>query len=126
MAITSRREILGGLGAGMVLAGMGTHANAAPARKIGYAVVGLGSYATRQIMPNFAGCEQARLVALVSGTPAKLDQYGTNMASRRPIATAMRTSTAFATIRISTSSMWCCPTACMPNTAFVPHRRASM
>ena len=37
MAITSRREILGGLGAGMVLVGMGTHANAAPARKIGYA-----------------------------------------------------------------------------------------
>jgi len=77
MAITSRREILGGLGAGMVLAGVGTHANAARARKIGYAVVGLGSYATRQIMPNFAGCEQARLVALVSGTPAKLDRYGT-------------------------------------------------
>lgn len=76
MATTSRREILGGLGAGMVLAGMTTRAGAAPARKIGYAIVGLGSYATRQIMPNFAGCEHARLVALVSGTPAKLDQYG--------------------------------------------------
>ena len=77
MATTSRREILGSLGAGMVLAGMGTGAGAAPTRRIGYAIVGLGSYATRQIMPNFAGCEQARLVALVSGTPAKLDQYGT-------------------------------------------------
>ncbi|KER35784.1 MULTISPECIES: Gfo/Idh/MocA family protein [Sphingobium] len=73
---TSRREILGGLGAGMVLAGVGTRAGAAPTRRIGYAIVGLGSYATRQIMPNFAGCEHARLVALVSGTPAKLDQYG--------------------------------------------------
>ncbi|BAI98604.1 MULTISPECIES: Gfo/Idh/MocA family protein [Sphingobium] len=73
---TSRREILSGLGAGMVLAGVGTRAGAAPTRRIGYAIVGLGSYATRQIMPNFAGCEHARLVALVSGTPAKLDQYG--------------------------------------------------
>ncbi|RYL98608.1 Gfo/Idh/MocA family oxidoreductase [Sphingobium indicum] len=60
----------------MVLAGVGTRAGAAPTRRIGYAIVGLGSYATRQIMPNFAGCEHARLVALVSGTPAKLDQYG--------------------------------------------------
>lgn len=76
----SRRDLLGGLGAGLVMAGMAPHAMAAnrnaPGRKIGFAVVGLGSYATRQIMPNFAGCDQARLVALVSGTPAKLDRYG--------------------------------------------------
>lgn len=76
MATGSRREILGGLGAGVMLAGMATSACGAPSRKIGYAVVGLGSYATRQIMPNFAGCDHARLVALVSGTPAKLEQYG--------------------------------------------------
>ncbi|HUD91092.1 Gfo/Idh/MocA family oxidoreductase [Sphingobium sp.] len=76
MATGSRRELLGGLGAGMMLAGMAARAATAPSRKIGYAVVGLGSYATRQIMPNFAGCDHARLVALVSGTPAKLEQYG--------------------------------------------------
>ncbi|MCI4591777.1 Gfo/Idh/MocA family oxidoreductase [Sphingobium sp. BYY-5] len=76
MAIGSRREILGGLGAGIMLAGAGACASATSSRKIGYAIVGLGSYATRQIMPNFAGCDHARLVALVSGTPAKLDQYG--------------------------------------------------
>ncbi|OAN56660.1 MULTISPECIES: Gfo/Idh/MocA family protein [unclassified Sphingobium] len=76
MATGSRRALLGGLGAGMVLAGMNGRSRAAPARRIGYAIVGLGSYATRQVMPNFAGCDHARLVALVSGTPAKLDQYG--------------------------------------------------
>ena len=73
----SRRELMGGIGAGLVLAGMGsTTACAAPQRKLGYAIVGLGYYATQQIMPNFAGCEHAKLVALVSGTPAKLVQYG--------------------------------------------------
>lgn len=76
MATGSRRELLGGLGAGVMLAGMAARAATAPSRRIGYAVVGLGSYATRQIMPNFAGCDHARLVALVSGTPAKLEQYG--------------------------------------------------
>ncbi|WP_206377697.1 Gfo/Idh/MocA family protein [Sphingobium psychrophilum] len=76
MAIGSRREVMGGLGAGLMLASVGSGVSAAPTRKIGYAIVGLGSYATRQIMPNFAGCEHARIVALVSGTPAKLDSYG--------------------------------------------------
>lgn len=77
MTSGSRREILGGLGAGLVLAGIDPARAFGATRKVGYAVVGLGSYATRQIMPNFAGCERARLVALVSGTPGKLDQYGT-------------------------------------------------
>lgn len=76
MIDSSRRAILASLGAGMMLSGMSGSAATRPARKIGYAIVGLGSYATRQIMPNFAGCDHARLVALVSGTPAKLDQYG--------------------------------------------------
>ncbi|WP_232492335.1 Gfo/Idh/MocA family protein [Novosphingobium kaempferiae] len=76
MSAGSRRDVLGGLGAGLVLAGMGAGRAIGAPRKIGYAVVGLGYYATRQIMPNFAGCEHSSLVALVSGTPAKLDQYG--------------------------------------------------
>lgn len=54
----------------------GTAMSAPGNRKMGYAIVGLGSYATRQIMPQFANCESARLVALVSGTPAKLERYG--------------------------------------------------
>lgn len=52
----------------------------APERKLGWAIVGLGSYATRQIMPQFAGCEHSRLAALVSGSPDKArrlaDEYG--------------------------------------------------
>nr|AGU11733.1 Oxidoreductase family, NAD-binding Rossmann fold [uncultured organism] len=72
-----RREVLAGLGAGAALASFSGPAQAqARKRPFGYAVVGLGSYATRQIMPNFKNCDHARLVALVSGTPEKLDRYG--------------------------------------------------
>jgi len=68
----SRRAVMGGL-----IAAAAMPARAQGARRFGYAVVGLGSYATRQIMPNFKGCDHARLAALVSGAPAKLDRYGT-------------------------------------------------
>ena len=80
----SKREVLGA-GAGLTLATLAaaslaqtrrTPSRADPARKLGYAIVGLGSYATRQIMPRFKDCARSRLVALVSGTPAKLEQYG--------------------------------------------------
>ncbi|KKW90743.1 Gfo/Idh/MocA family protein [Sphingobium chungbukense] len=76
MPDSNRRDMIGGLGVGLVAAAMMPRHAIAADRRIGYAVVGLGSYATRQIMPNFAGCDHARLVALVSGTPAKLDRYG--------------------------------------------------
>ena len=72
----SRRSILKTVGAGLALSGLGATRVRAAQRPIGYAIVGLGSYATRQIMPNFAGCDHARLVALVSGTPEKLQRYG--------------------------------------------------
>ncbi len=73
--MTDRRQMLGGIGlAALSLSGVACAAE--PKRRFGYAVVGLGGYATRQIMPNFAGCDHARLVALVSGTPAKLERYG--------------------------------------------------
>lgn len=42
-----------------------------PARKAGYAIVGLGGYALNQIIPQFANCSHSRLAALVSGDPAK-------------------------------------------------------
>lgn len=45
-------------------------------RKMGYAILGLGYYATQIIMPRFAECEHSRLAALVSGTPEKLTKYG--------------------------------------------------
>src|SRR5689334_15717647 len=77
----SRRDILRGLGAGMMAGAFPSAAFARPqvdpgSRKFGYAIVGLGNYAVNQIMPRLALCERSRLVALVSGTPAKLEKYG--------------------------------------------------
>ena len=51
-----------------------------PAERVGFAVVGLGRLALEEILPAFGEAKQAKLVALVSGTPdkAKLvaSQYG--------------------------------------------------
>ncbi|MBD2772664.1 Gfo/Idh/MocA family protein [Iningainema tapete] len=46
-----------------------------PEKKLGWAVVGLGKFATQQIMPSFAECKQSKLVALVSGDRAKAEKY---------------------------------------------------
>jgi predicted dehydrogenase len=46
-----------------------------PEQKLGWAVVGLGDFATKQIMPSFAECKRSRLVALVSGDRAKAERY---------------------------------------------------
>ena len=43
----------------------------APARKVGYAIVGLGGYGLGVIIPQFRNCQHSRLVALVSGDAAK-------------------------------------------------------
>jgi len=65
---------------GLVLAASGALAASAigaPAlaasgeRKIGYAIVGLGGYGLGIIIPQFKNCQHSRLVALVSGDPAK-------------------------------------------------------
>jgi len=53
-----------------------------PGKKLGWAIVGLGSLSIHQILPGFAQCEKSKVVALVSGHPdkaAKLAQrYGVN------------------------------------------------
>jgi len=53
-----------------------------PGKKMGWAVVGLGSLAINQILPAFAKCEKSRVVALVSGHPDKANKlalrYGVN------------------------------------------------
>lgn len=53
-----------------------------PGKKVGYAVVGLGSLAIFQILPALAKCEKGRVVALVSGHPDKANKialrYGVN------------------------------------------------
>lgn len=79
MQNSDRRTLLAGLGVAGLGAGLALSAArgraAARDRRIGYAIVGLGGYA-EVIMSKFAGCEHSRLVALVSGTPAKLERFG--------------------------------------------------
>ncbi len=74
--IGTRREMLGTIGAGLAIGAAGLPAWAQGKRKLGYAVVGLGNYATNQILPRIKDCEFAELRALVSGTPAKLEKFG--------------------------------------------------
>lgn len=45
-------------------------------KPVGWAILGLGGYATNQIMPSFKHCERSRLVALISGHPDKLVRFG--------------------------------------------------
>ena len=54
---------------------------AAPPRKkrsdsVGFAIVGLGDYALKQMMPRFAQADRAHIAALVSGNPDKLNRVG--------------------------------------------------
>jgi glucose-fructose oxidoreductase len=55
-----------------------THAHAAetPAKKIGFAFVGLGRFATRQLMPAIAESNHLRMAGLVTGTPEKAKKFG--------------------------------------------------
>jgi predicted dehydrogenase len=54
----------------------------APGKKLGWAVVGLGSLAIYEILPAFDKCEKSKVVALVSGHPDKANKlalrYGVN------------------------------------------------
>jgi predicted dehydrogenase len=53
-----------------------------PGKKMGWAIVGLGSLSIHQILPAFAQCERSKVVALVSGHPDKANKlalrYGVN------------------------------------------------
>lgn len=67
----SRREMLGGV----VAAAAASSVRAQPATvPVGFAVVGLGKLALGQIIPGFARCRSARLTALVSGHPDKVNR----------------------------------------------------
>ena len=59
----------------------GVELPATPPRKkrsdsVGFAIVGLGDYALKQMMPRFAQTERADIAALVSGNPDKLQRVG--------------------------------------------------
>ncbi|WP_285713317.1 Gfo/Idh/MocA family protein [Erythrobacter oryzae] len=43
---------------------------------VGFAIIGLGDYALKQIMPRFAQSQRCHIAALVSGNPQKLAQVG--------------------------------------------------
>ncbi len=47
-----------------------------PDERVGYAIVGLGSFAVNQILPNFQDSKKSKLVALVSGDAAKAQKIG--------------------------------------------------
>lgn len=67
----------GALGSGPAWA---ESAQSAPERKLGFAIVGLGTYGLGIIIPQFANCKNSRLAGLVSGDPVKARrvaaQYG--------------------------------------------------
>jgi predicted dehydrogenase len=64
-----RRSLIAG---GAALLAGGSRARAAEAgQKVGYAIVGLGYYALKVILPQFERCSHSRVTALVSGDPAK-------------------------------------------------------
>ena len=46
----------------------------APGKKLGWAIVGLGSLSINQILPAFAKCEKSKVVAFVSGHPEKANK----------------------------------------------------
>jgi predicted dehydrogenase len=81
---TNRREFLTNTGFGLAAAGVaGTllkdvraqlRVPDPPGRKLGWAIVGLGSLAINQILPAFAKCEKSKVVALVSGHPDKANK----------------------------------------------------
>ncbi len=80
----SRRGFLTRVGAGVIAANVsGALVGRAaaqlkvpepPGKKLGWAIVGLGSLAINQILPAFAECEKSKVVALVSGHPDKANK----------------------------------------------------
>ena len=77
----SRRKFLNRIGQGFVVANLvaplvkGAQSPAVapdpPGKKLGWAIVGLGSLSIHQILPAFAQCEKAKVTAFVSGHPDK-------------------------------------------------------
>lgn len=70
MADLSRRDLIAGAGA-LTLGLAGVRAIAQEPKAVGWAILGLGSYATRQILPNMQYCKLSKPVAVISGSPDK-------------------------------------------------------
>src|ERR1041384_4727783 len=88
----TRRGFMGRVGGGLIAANVaGTLLKGAafaqkvpdpPGKKLGWAIVGLGSLSIHEILPAFAKCEKSKVVAFVSGHPDKANKlavrYGVN------------------------------------------------
>ena len=84
----SRRNFLSKMGTGLAVAGVSAsflknaeaqfqlHVPDAPGKKLGWAIVGLGSLSINQILPAFAQCEKSRVVAFATGHPDKAAKLG--------------------------------------------------
>jgi predicted dehydrogenase len=69
-----RRSVLAGGGALVSTLLAAPPLQAAPNRKLGYAIVGLGTYGLGIVIPQFKNCRYSRLTGLVSGDSAKARQ----------------------------------------------------
>jgi glucose-fructose oxidoreductase len=68
----NRRDLMAATGGIVAAAALSGTAQAAdPNRKLGYAIVGLGGYGLKVIIPQFVNCRNSRLAAVVSGDPDK-------------------------------------------------------
>src|SRR5437762_11689670 len=88
----TRRNFMKKTGQGLLVAGAfesllkpassQLHVPDPPGKKLGWAIVGLGSLSINQILPAFAKCEKSKVVAFVSGHPDKANKlslrYGVN------------------------------------------------
>jgi predicted dehydrogenase len=74
MSELSRRDFLVGASAVSVAGVAGLQGSQEPIKPVGWAILGLGGYATRQIMPNIKNCKHTKLVALISGSPDKAER----------------------------------------------------
>jgi len=77
----TRREILRGMASAAAVVSLDPSGNLCSFFKqdqkpVGWAILGLGSYATTQILPNMRYCKLSKPVAFISGSPDKLKRYG--------------------------------------------------
>ena len=71
----TRRPFIAALGATAAALATRARADEPSGKKLGWALVGLGSLSTNQIAPGLAKCEHSKLAAIVTGTPAKAEKW---------------------------------------------------
>lgn len=71
----TRRPFIATLGATAAALATRVQAEEPAGKKLGWALVGLGSLSTNQIAPALAKCKHSQLAAIVTGTPAKAEKW---------------------------------------------------